>query len=196
MTTIFDKASETFSYVEFCSLAEKLLNESKTTGDNQSPEYLHYARLNLKRMQRWDKVYELPQKMLAKVKDVQNQTWYVITEAWCGDSAQNLPLINKLAIASEGKIQLKIVLRDENPEIINQYLTNGSKSIPILVAFNEQGDQIFKWGPRPIPAHQILMAWKNSENPKPFEDFEIEMQQWYNQDKGVSLMKELEALLS
>lgn len=195
MSTIFDTAANVYSYTEFCELAATLLNEGKTTGTNQTEEYLHYAQLNLKRMQRWDKTYQLPEDIAAIAQQLPKQTWYVITEAWCGDSAQNLPMIHKLAAASSGNVDLRIVLRDENPDIINQYLTNGSKSIPILVAIDADGKQLFRWGPRPVPAQDLLMAWKNDPNPKSFEDFEIDMQQWYNQDKGVSLMKELSALL-
>jgi len=195
MMTIFNTAAEQFSYETFLELAASLLEEHKTTGDNQSEEYLHYSKLNLQRMKRWNKTYSLPEDFKAQLQSVPPQHWFVITEAWCGDSAQNLPVIAKIAAASEGKITLKIVLRDENPGIINQYLTNGSKSIPILAAFDTNGQFLFRWGPRPVPAQTLMTAWKNDPNPKPFEDFELDMHNWYNQNKGVDTLKELSALL-
>jgi len=195
MSIIFETAKNSYSYRIFAQLASDLLKDGKTTGGNQSAEYIHYAGLNLKRMQRWDKTYELPQSLTEKVKRLSPQSWWVITEAWCGDSAQNLPILAKIGEASEGKIQLKIVLRDENPDIMNNYLTNGSRSIPILAAFDKDGREIFRWGPRPAGAQQLMTEWKNDPAGKSFEDFEIDMQQWYNRDKGESLLAELTPLL-
>jgi len=195
MMTIFNTANRQFSYETFLELATALHEEHKTTGDNQSEEYLHYSKLNLQRMKRWNKTYELPEDFKAQLQSVQPQHWFVITEAWCGDSAQNLPVIAKIAAASEGRITLKIVLRDENPDIINQYLTNGSKSIPILAAFDQSGQFLFRWGPRPVAAQALMTAWKSDPNPKSFEDFELEMHNWYHQNKGIDTLKELSALL-
>ena len=195
MSNIFESAKEVYSYKEFLQLVTDLLKDGKTTGDNQSAEYIHYAKLNLQRMQRWDKTYELPEEWKAKLRELPQQTWWVITEGWCGDSAQNLPVLAKIAAAADGKIQLHIVLRDEHPDIINRYLTNGSRSIPILVAFDKLGNEIFKWGPRPDGAQQLLTNWKKDPQGKSFEDFEIDLQQWYNKDKGNSLLAELQPLL-
>ncbi len=195
MMTLFDTATQQFSYETFLNLAASLLKENKTTGNNQSDEYLHYSRLNLQRMKRWNKTYSLPEDFMEKLNHVAPQHWFVITEAWCGDSAQNLPVIAKIAASSEGKISLKIVLRDDNPGIIDQYLTNGSKSIPILAAFGRNGNRIFRWGPRPEAAQALMAAWKNDPNPKSFEDFELEMHNWYHQNKGADTLAELSALL-
>ena len=195
MSNIFESARNNYNYKEFVQLAADLLKEGKTTGEKQSAEYTHYAKLNLQRMQRWDKTYELPEELTLKIKNMPEQTWWVITEAWCGDSAQNLPVLAKIAATSQGKINLKIVLRDENPDIMNRYLTNGSKSIPILVVLYKQDEEIFKWGPRPSGAQQMMNAWKKDPKGKSFEDFEIDIQQWYNKDKGGSLLAELQPLL-
>lgn len=192
----FSTATRSYTYDQFLDLLDNLLTEGKTTGTNQSEAYLHYAKLNLQRMRRWNKTYEIGKELMEKIKKQKPQEWWVITEGWCGDSAQNLPAIVKMAAASSGRIKLRIVLRDENPEIMNQYLTNGtSRSIPILVAFDQEGQQLFKWGPRPEPAHQLLLNWKNKTEPEPFEEFEKEMHTWYTQDKGRTLEAEIAALL-
>lgn len=194
--SVFSTATRSYTYDQFLDLLDNLLTEGKTTGTNQSEEYLHYAKLNLQRMRRWNKTYEISEGLREKIKKQQPQEWWVITEGWCGDSAQNLPAIVKMVTASSGKIKLRIVLRDENPEIMNQYLTNGtSRSIPILVAFDEQGQQRFRWGPRPEPAHELLLQWKSKAEPEPFEEFEKEMHTWYTQDKGRTLEAEIAALL-
>jgi len=195
MSSIFETAKNIYSYRTFVQLASALLKDEKTTGENQSPEYVYYAKLNLQRMQRWDKTYELSEELIKQIKTLPEQQWWVITEGWCGDSAQNLPILSKIAAASEGNIRLNIVLRDENPDIMSRYLTNGSKSIPILAVFNKSNEEVFRWGPRPLGAQQLMAAWKKNPDGRSFEDFEIEIQQWYNRDKGKSLLAELQPLL-
>jgi len=190
--TIFDNATQHYSYTAFIDLLNGLMSEGKTTGSNHSDEYLHYAKMNLQRMRRWDKTFELRPDVQQVIRSLPPQHWWVITEGWCGDSAQNLPVLSKMAEASEGRISLRIVLRDENPGIMDQYLTNGTaRSIPILVAFDQQGNQLFKWGPRPAAAQALHTAWKANPTPVPFEDFELEMHTWYTHDKGNALQDEI-----
>lgn len=197
MSNIFETAKTVFSYNEFVQHAENLLAQGKTTGANQSEEYLFYAKLNLQRMHRWNKTFVLRNDIVEQLLSIPKQDWWIITEAWCGDSAQNLPAIAKMETASAGKIKLRIVLRDDNPHIMDQYLTNGtSRSIPILVAFDTTtGEQKFKWGPRPYTAQQLLTEWKNAPQPKPFEEFEKEMHTWYTNNKGNALQDEIMTLL-
>ncbi len=196
MNNIFETAGVYFSYEAFVQHAEQLLAEGKTTGQVQNEDLLFYTKLNLQRMHRWEKTFSLRPDIrdLLSVQPVQD--WWVITEAWCGDSAQNLPVLAKMAEASAGNIRLHIVLRDDNPGIMDQYLTNGvSRSIPILVAFSKEGIQKLKWGPRPQAAQILFNEWKNAATPLPFEDFEREMHTWYTRDKGNAVQDEIRALL-
>jgi hypothetical protein len=196
MSTIFDTANRSFTYKTFNQLLNTLFDEGKTTGNNQSNEYLFYAKLNLQRMKRWDKTFGLHKDVLDIMPAIAPQDWWVITEGWCGDSAQCLPIIEKMAEASNGKVTLHIILRDENPQIMDQYLTNGtSRSIPILAAFDKEGKFLFKWGPRPHGAQMLLTAWKNNPAASSFEEFEKEMHTWYAQDKGNALQNEFMHLL-
>ncbi len=195
MTTPFETAKQHWTYTQFEQLLEELMAEGKTTGSKQSEEYLFYAKLNLQRMHRWDKTFTLREDVLQKIKTVAPQEWWVITEGWCGDSAQNLPALAKMAEASEGNIQLRIVLRDDNPTIMDQYLTGTSKSIPILAAFDKEGKELFRWGPRPEAAQALMTAWKNNPVPVAFEEFEKEMHTWYTRDKGNALQDEIMHLL-
>lgn len=193
--TIFDTAKNIYDYNSFSHLLTRLLEEGKTTGNNHSVEYLHYAKMNLRRMRRWDKTFQLDSDVVEKMKSLPPQNWWVITEGWCGDSAQNLPALEKMAASTEGNVKLRIILRDENPEIMQQYLTNGvSRSIPILVSFDAHGNQLFRWGPRPVPAQGLLTAWKADPVPMPFEDFELEMHTWYTKNKGHALQNEILSL--
>lgn len=193
MMNIFQTAAHSWTYHGFTAMLETLLAEGKTTGNNQSEEYLFYAKLNLQRMHRWDKTFTLPEATRALLQSLRPQQWWVITEGWCGDSAQNLPVIAQMAEAAGAA--LRIVLRDDNPQIMAQYLTHGSKSIPVLAVFDEAGRQLLRWGPRPDPAQELLMAWKQSADPKPFDEFEKDMHTWYTRDKGATVQEELLRLL-
>jgi len=191
----FSKVNRFYNYAEFLQLIETLMAEGKTTGNNQSEKYQFYTKLNFQRMQRWNKTFQLNEPFAQQLKDQPQQIWWVITEGWCGDSAQNLPGIAKMVAASEGKIELRIVLRDEHPEIMDQYLTNGSRSIPKLVAMDMAGDELFQWGPRPATAQELMMSWKNNPAGKDFDSFEKELHTWYTQNKGAELQQEIAVLL-
>ncbi len=196
MVNIFQTAKNTYSYETFVAPTEKLLSEGKATGNHQSDSYLHYTRLNLQRMKRWEKTFDLQDNVARAMKEIQPQQWWLITEGWCGDSAQNLPALKKMVDASEGRITLHIVLRDENPDIMDQYLTNGtSRSIPILAAFDMKNNFLFRWGPRPKAAQALLYAWKNNPDPPSHDDFEKEMHTWYAKNKGIDIQDEIMQLL-
>lgn len=192
---IFTTASRSFDYQEFLDYAEEQIaqNEGNTTGTEKELQYAFYTRLNYQRMKRWNKTFQPREELVEKLKTHEGMHWWLITEAWCGDSAQNLPIIAALARAAG--ISLRVVLRDENEAIINQYLTNGTKSIPILAAFNAADEPLFRWGPRPAGAQSLMTEWKANPQGRDFEAFELEMHQWYTKDKGAQTQDELMALL-
>lgn len=190
------KVSESYSYDAYKDLLNKLFAENKTTGENHSEAMMHYAKMNIQRMKRWDKTVQLSSEVIDVVAQInEKQTWYVLTEGWCGDAAQNLPFINKIASINE-HIELKMILRDENLEIMDQYLTNGGRSIPKLFALDAEGNELFQWGPRPAPVQK--MAVERKENPESisYEDYNINAQKWYNKDKGATVQNEFTALIS
>ena len=183
------------TYEAYKSLLEKLMAEGKTTGKNQSAEFLNYAKINLQRMHRLEKTSVLiPDltKALGNLK--QPYTWLIITEGWCGDAAQNLPVFELIEKACPN-INLQLVLRDEHPELIDRYLTNGSRSIPKVICFTDapqSADEIkeqFVWGPRPHALQQLVLQWLKGGISK--EEKGILVQKWYNEDKTLSLQKEL-----
>lgn len=175
---------------------QTLAKTGKTSGDNKTLVLADFTLLNKRRMSRINKTIDLDAELI-KVLDTftVEQQWVVITEAWCGDSAQSLPLIGKMANYSE-KINLKIVLRDENPELMDRYLTNGSKSIPKPVVFDGMDNELFSWGPRPAPAQELLANWKSEPAGRNWEDFETELHTWYAKDKTKTIQQEFIQLLS
>ena len=180
-----------FSYNEFYEWMSELSKEGKSSGEDQSEVMAEYTSLNNKRMKRLNNTVKLQPEFIELIEAIKKpQTWYLITETWCGDSAQNLPVIAKIAAASNEKIDLRIILRDENPEWIDKYRTNGGKSIPKLVSFDQEGEELFSWGLRPLSAHPILLHWKENPLEVTKADFEKELHTWYAQDKSLSLQKE------
>lgn len=182
------------TYNEYKNLLEGLLKQGKTTGANQSEEYLNFAKINLQRMHRLEKTIQISNELKDSVTNLnQNYVWLVITEGWCGDASQNLPVLNKIAELNP-HIELKFILRDENPEIMNLYLTNGAKSIPILVCLEKNNlKELFVWGPRPKALQHIVTELLKQGVSK--EEKGIITQKWYNEDKSLSLQTEIQALL-
>lgn len=181
------------SYEGFEHLIDHLLLEGKTTGEDQSEFMVSLTKLNRQRMKRIDNTLEFTPEQLTPFKQIaKGQLWLVISEAWCADGAQIVPVLAKIA-QSNPLIDLKIVLRDENPELMNQYLTNGGKAIPILIIADAQSLEVLHvWGPRPKVASQMVEAYKK-EHGKLTPEFKEDLQKWYNQDKGQSILSDLQA---
>jgi hypothetical protein len=184
-----------YTYEAYRSHLETLLAQGTTTGNNQSEEYLNFAKINLQRMSRLEKTVSLIpdlQNALGELK--KKYIWLVITEGWCGDAAQNLPVMH-LIEKEHPNIKLKLLLRDEHPELMDQYLTRGSRSIPILICLEaETLKQKFVWGPRPAPLQALVTELLRNKISK--SEKGIVVQKWYNEDKTLTLQKELTQLLS
>ncbi len=183
--------------MQFLQLTDGLLGEGKTTGLNQTQSLLAFTQLNRKRMERLNKTTILKPDLVHVLQQIaEKQTWLVITEAWCGDSAQNLPIINKMANENSKKIDFKIIVRDDHLDVMDKYLTNGSRSIPKLISTNEKGEDIFVWGPRPQLAQELLLKWKKNPEGKSWEAFEVELHTWYARNKADAIQNEFVQLLS
>ena len=183
-------------YIEYRNLIDALLEEGKTTGPNQSEDLLHYTNLNVTRMKRLDKTTRIEDEVRAVVQGLKRkQVWLVITEAWCGDAAQVIPVIE--AIASESDlIQIKYVLRDEHTELIDLFLTNGGRSIPKILLLDTEIDEVYaSWGPRPSELQGVINANKASDNPKPYSELSVDVQRWYAKDKTISIQKEFSSVI-
>lgn len=189
--SIFENA---YSFEGYKDLITKLLAENKTTGLDQSDAMINYTKLNVARLKRGEKHAKLSPEQIAQVNKAKTQYWLLLTEAWCGDAAANLGIINELAKSSD-TISLKIILRDENPAIMDAFLTNGGKSIPklILVDKNSMTDYA-TWGPRPAFLQNWLTENKKTEALSKAELTEA-FQKWYAKDKGQSTANEVIELI-
>lgn len=180
-----------YSYLEYRKVITDLIAEGKATGHNQSKELLDYSILNEARMKRLDKTLEVPERIASKLKTLKKEyIWLVIAEGWCGDAAQILPVLNKMACETN-KIKLKIIFRDANDEVMNQYLTNGARAIPkMLLIDKESGKVCDHWGPRPKGAVVLINNYKEQFG-KIDDEAKTQLQLWYLHDKGLSVQNEV-----
>lgn len=177
----------------YTNLINTLLSEDKTTGDNHSEAMIHYTKMNVKRLNRWMSKGVLIPEAISILKEIKEpQQWIVLTEAWCGDAAHALGFLWKMANQNE-LIKFEWKLRDENLELMDQYLTNGGRSIPKLIVRDKEGNDLFDWGPRPSKIQAAYL--KMRENQMPYSEISVELQKLYNADKGVSTQKEILALI-
>jgi len=182
------------TYPQYLEMTKE--EQERSTVENQSSEERERAdvkRLNIQRMTRIDKSYEPGIDITDEIEKIENkQLWMVITENWCGDSAQNLPYIAKIASLNK-KIELRIILRDSNLEIMDNYLTNGTRSIPKLVVFDGEGIELFQWGARPKAAQDLVSELKAQGFEKKY--FQEKLHSWYARNKGADIENEILLLI-
>jgi hypothetical protein len=186
---ILDKA---YSYSQYREMIDNLMAEDKTTGENHSEAMLHYTKMNTYRMKRLDKTTELLPELEERLKQVERpMIWLVLTEAWCGDAAQIIPVLQKMADQTE-HIELKLILRDQNLEIMDEFLTNGrSRSIPKLVVLDAESlDVLGDWGPRPTEVQEMYDDWRENDG-EDYREISEALQKWYANDKTKTTQAEL-----
>ncbi len=194
MITIDLTQISTHTYAQYRETVTALAAQGKVTGDVQDEELLHYTRLNETRMDRLQKTLALDTAVAQTLQDLKNRyTWLVLSEGWCGDAAQLMPIFNLMAMASAA-IDLKVALRDQHPALMDQFLTNGARSIPKLIVLDAKQNVLASWGPRPLGAAQLIIDYK-AKHGVIDEQAKTDLQLWYLHDKGLSTQRELAALM-
>lgn len=184
-----------YSYASYRQLIDEVLAQGRTTGPQQSEALTAYTVLNVQRMSRLDKTVKLlPELAAAAAQLKQHYIWLVITEGWCGDAAQLVPVIEAVAQASAGHLRTAYVLRDDNPDLIDRYLTNGTRSIPKLVVLRADTlTEVVNWGPRPAEAQQLLNRLRAEG--MAHDDYVREIHAWYAHNRTQATQHELLALV-
>ncbi|MBL7127828.1 MAG: thioredoxin family protein [Ignavibacteria bacterium] len=184
-----------YTYPQYRKLINDLLKEGKTTSNNHSESLIEYTKVNVQRMNRLDKTTDINEDLKREIADLEKKMiWVILAEAWCGDVAQNLPVIAKIADLSQN-IDLKLILRDENLEVMDEYLTNGGRSIPKLICLDSGTlEELGTWGPRPEEVQERFLKDKADPNVSP-EERSKNNQLWYIQDKTQSIQKEFLRLI-
>lgn len=183
------------TYQDYRELVKKLAEANSNTGSERTEALANYTKLNDQRMKRWDKTLKVSIETQNKFAEFERDiTWLVIVESWCGDAAHMLPVLNKMATLNT-HITLKIVLRDENPELMGRFLTLGSRSIPKLIIIdNETGEVVNTYGPRPSEATKLVNRYKSIYG-ELTPEFKEDLQHWYNTDKGQNIIKDVTEML-
>src|SRR5690554_630592 len=128
---------------------DEILAQENPKAPYDEDAFLDYLKLNRSRQKRWLKTAKINDDLTKAIKAIdEKQTWYLITEPWCGDAAHNAPFIYMMSELNPN-IELKIVWRDTEPFMIDDYLTNGGKSVPKLVIRDKDEKDLHVWGPRP-----------------------------------------------
>ncbi len=193
---IADALSQAVTYESFKLLVKELAATGGTTGPEQTDAYKEYTVLNDQRMKRWDKTFKIADEKVAKINRFKQKiAWLVITESWCGDAAPTLPVMNKITQLNPN-IELKIVMRNQYPELMDLFLTDGKMSIPKLIMIDQNtGEILGSWGPLPGKAMILASEYKKQYGELTAE-FKEDLQVWFNADKGQHTLLDLLQLLA
>ena len=162
--------------------------------DETERNRLRNAPLNLQRMERILRTCGVGEDLRRALGAIAGgQLWMVLTELWCGDSAQCIPHIIRFA-ACTPHVTLRFLLRDANQDIMDVYLTDGTRGIPKLVAFTEEGVELWRWGPRPRGAQEAFSQARTAGLDKAAALERLHL--WYGRDRGGELEREVTALVA
>ena len=183
------------SYHAYRTLIDTFLQPAKSTVPKYPDSLMEYTKLNVVRMNRLDKTTEIIPGFKGAIALINKpQTWLVLTEGWCGDAAQIIPVLHKAASLNEN-IALGFLLRDDNLELMDMYLTNGkSRSLPKLIVLDENNNELFNWGPRPVILQELFYHLKAMALTD--DAIKEEIHKWYAQDKTVTTQIELLQILN
>ena len=187
------------TYQTYRQLTDELLAQGKTTGGNHSEAMIHYTQLNVVRMNRLDKTTRLLEGVKEQLQQINRpMIWLTLTEAWCGDAAQIIPVLQKMTEVNE-LVELRLILRDEHLEIMNAFLTNGGRSIPKVILLDAQTLGVLgSWGPRPAAVQEMVMSAKadldvltdKEDKKNRYHELITAAQKWYAKDKTRSIQEE------
>ena len=196
--------NQAMTYEAYRQLTDELLAQGKTTGGNHSEAMIHYTQLNVARMNRLDKTTRLLESAKAQLQNIRRpMIWLTLTEAWCGDAAQIIPVLQKMTEVNE-LVELRLILRDEHLEIMNAFLTNGGRSIPKVILLDAQTLGVLgSWGPRPAAVQEMVMSAKadldvltdKEDKKNRYHELITAAQKWYAKDKTRSIQEEFVAAL-
>jgi hypothetical protein len=177
--------------INYTEYKEQMAEDLASNSDLKIKEYIS---LNQHRMHRVEKTFVISDTLKQEIQGLKNKTyWLVLTEHWCGDASQTLPVLHKIEEESEGKIEMKLVYRDQNLPLMDKYLTNNGRSIPKLIQLDSNFNVILDWGPRPVIAQNLVKEVKS--NQATAETYANQLHLWYAKDKQKSIEIEMIELL-
>lgn len=178
------------SFEEYIQIAKERLEHPST---QQEIDYKQYYELGLQRMDRTLKKYIPDEEQLKELaaKNFDGKI-LIISEAWCGDASATVPA---LVTFFKGHNEVKIFLRDNDKSLINQFLTNGTESIPKVIILDKDFNVKDSWGPRPQYGKELLMKHKADPEGYPKDQFYNDLQLYYAKNRGKDAVQEILDLL-
>lgn len=178
--------------ISYSEYLENMTEEAENPIDSPNS---HFVPMNLQRAKRIGKTVKLTDDILATLNRLQHPIkWLVISEHWCGDASQIMPVLHQIAANSNGKIDMRIVYRDQHLELMDAHLTGTSRSIPKLIQLDQQFGITATWGPRSAEAQRMVLELKS--NPETAATYSEILHTWYAKDKQQAIQQELNLLLS
>ena len=168
------------------------MNVAKQRVENpaENDSYNDYYELGLQRTERTLKTFKVNPEMLENLKSKNfDGKVLIISEPWCGDASATVPAVSEFFAAAG--IEVKIFLRDSDPSLIDQFLTNGTQSIPKILLLNSDFAVKNVWGPRPKYGAELLKKFKENEEAYPREEFYNDLQVYYAKNRGADAIEEI-----
>ena len=162
---------------------------------DSAQHYLQFAAEAVEQQSLWTKGYRLARVApwaLAAVRDLPERVRLVVlAEDWCTDGAASVPVLARWAF--ESGLELRVLRRDEHPEVMDRYLSGSSRSIPVVILLTEDMEELGWWGPRPA----ALDSWVQEQvaNGRDRKSLLPEIRRWYAKDRGESVLREILAML-
>lgn len=194
-SVIKESIKKSISYTDYIEAVKQLTVIHSNSGIDKTEELAEFTKLNDKRMKRWGKTIKITEETKEKISNLNKKmTWLIITESWCGDAAHVMPVINKIAELNTN-INLRVVFRDENLDLIDQFLTNGGRAIAKLIIINDDTDEVVNtYGPRPSEATNLVNEYK-AKHGSLTPEFKEGLQHWYNKNKGQNVIDDMLIML-
>ena len=184
---------EALTYAAYMDLMAAQAAAEPPADDPDAAERVEFTRLNLHRSKRIVRTWEPSDELATLLQTItEPEQWLVLTEPWCGDSAQCLPCVAVMA-ERQPNVALHVLLRDANLDIMDQFLTDGKRSIPVVAMYDAAGRLQGRWGPRPEAAQRVFLAARREGLAKP--EILERLHLWYGRDRGRTLDAEFRALL-
>jgi hypothetical protein len=155
-------------------------------------DFVRDAHTNRALWENMQTIAQIPEWAIAAVRTTGRKfNLLVLAEDWCGDGSSTVPYLAKLATITRN-IEVRVLRRDEHPEVMDRYLTDGARSIPIVIALSRELEELGHWGPRPAALQEWVTRERAKNGMKPPYP---QIRRWYARDKGVSTLREVVGLL-
>lgn len=183
--------AKAITFDEYMKIADQRYNNP---ADDQEKEFAEYYELGLHRMERTLKTFKIDETQLENLKSKNfNGKILIISEPWCGDASSTVPAVSKFFEAAGNEV--KIFLRDSDTSLIDQFLTNGTQSIPIVLIMDNDFNVLNSWGPRPKHGLELLKKFKENPETYPKDDFYNDLQLYYAKNRGKDAIEEILELI-